>query len=91
MRRLLTALCALPLALTLTACDPAKDEIIAKAEGAGTKAELRAALGDPDEVDKLGPVETWTYAASDGSVSFVIAGDTVTLTATGGKAQQGQQ
>ena len=91
MRRILIALCALPIALFLTACDPAKDDIIAKAEGASTKTELRAALGDPDEVDKLGPVETWTYSASDGSVSFVIAGDTVTLTATGGKAQQGQQ
>lgn len=90
MRRLLTLLAVLPLALLLAACEPSKDEIIAKAEGIETKAALREALGDPAEVDKLGPVETWTYQAKDGSVSFLIAGDTVTLTATGGKTKQAQ-
>lgn len=85
MRRLLTALAVLPLALMLSACEPSKDEIIAKADGADTKDQLRDALGAPAEVDKLGPVETWTYEASDGTVSFVIAGDTVTISATGEK------
>lgn len=85
MRRYLTALAALPLALMLTACEPSKDEIIAKADGAETKEQLRDALGAPTEVNKLGPVETWTYEAKDGTVSFLIAGGQVTLSATGEK------
>jgi hypothetical protein len=31
-----------------------------------------------------GPVERWTYKASNGDVVFVIVGDTVTLQAAGG-------
>ena len=32
----------------------------------------------------VGPVERWTYKASNGEVGFVIGGDTVTLQAAGG-------
>ncbi len=71
--------------LALTACgDPSKGEIIKKAENASTKAELEKALGAPTEVDKVGPLEKWTYKASDGVVVFAIVGDTVTMKATGG-------
>lgn len=69
--------------LALTACgDSSKGDIIKKAEGADTKAKLEQALGKPGEVDKVGPVERWTYKASDGEVVFVIAGDTVTMQMT---------
>ena len=48
-----------------------------QAEGVETKQALEATIGAPDEVDKLGPVERWTYRASDGDVEFVITGDDV--------------
>lgn len=74
--------------LLLSGCfEDSKSEILAKAEQAGDKAGLRDALGEPDDVDKVGPLETWTYKASDGSVSFVIAGDTVTLSKTQDKTE----
>jgi len=67
----------------LAACgDPTKGEILKKAEGADTKALLEKALGQPKDVSKVGPLESWTYAAADGSVTFVIAGDRVTMSAT---------
>jgi len=31
---------------------------------------------------KLGPIETWTYHAKDGEVTFLITGDVVRLQAT---------
>jgi hypothetical protein len=78
MRRLTAGLAALGLALA--ACSPdSKHDILSKAEDARTKAELEAALGAPDDRDKMGPLETWTYHASDGEVTFVITGDTVRL------------
>ena len=49
---------------------------------ANNKAALLEALGDPDEVSKLGPIESWTYKAANGEVSFVITGDIVALKAT---------
>lgn len=73
--------------LTLAACgDASKQDILRKAAGADTKAKLEAAIGRPSEVDKLGPVEQWTYKASDGRVVFIITGDTVVLQTAGGKA-----
>lgn len=70
---------ALSLAPMLAACDDSKDDILSKAEHADTRDELRAALGAPDDVSKIGPVETWTYKAKKGEVTFLIAGDHVTL------------
>lgn len=83
-RALLTAL-ALTAALTLGACEKSKEDILQKAEKAETREQLKAALGTPDDIAKLGPVETWTYDGSNGTVSFIIAGDQVTLRATGDK------
>lgn len=75
-------------AVALVACgDPSKADILAKAKNVDTRAQLEAALGRPDDISKLGPVETWTYNASDGSVVFIVTGDTVALQATGGKAK----
>ena len=51
------------------------------------KAALEKALGKPSELQKLGPLEQWTYKTSDGSVTFVIAGDSVTL-ASGGTTKK---
>ncbi|HKJ25550.1 MAG TPA: hypothetical protein VKB65_12045 [Myxococcota bacterium] len=80
MRRLTAGLAAL--ALALAACGPpSKHEILSKAEHARTKADLETALGAPDDRDKMGPLETWTYVARDGEVTFVITGDTVRLQA----------
>ncbi|CAA6605538.1 conserved exported hypothetical protein [Rhodospirillaceae bacterium LM-1] len=81
MRRLILAL-----PLLLIACgDPSKADIVKKAEGVDSKAKLEKVLGRPQGVDKLGPVERWTYKAKDGEVTFVITGDTVVLSATNGK------
>jgi hypothetical protein len=69
--------------LALTACfAPSKADLIKKAKGVSTRAELEAALGEPSDVSKLGPLEKWTYQASDGKVVYVLAGDTVTLEVT---------
>ena len=63
---------------------PTKHDILKKAEQIETKQALEAALGAPDDVSKLGPVETWTYRAKDGEVTFLITGDHVTFQAAGG-------
>ncbi len=65
--------------------EPTKEDIVKKSEGLDTKQQLEKALGQPSDISKLGPVETWTYAAANGSVSFVIAGDRVTLSTTSDK------
>ena len=69
--------------LLLAGCgDPTKEEILKRSEGADTKVLLEKALGRPSDIKKLGPVETWTYRAANGAVTFVIAGDQVTLSTT---------
>ncbi|PYN88827.1 MAG: hypothetical protein DMD87_09085 [Candidatus Rokuibacteriota bacterium] len=68
----------------LVACGrPTKEEIVSKARDIGKRAELERVLGKPDELTKLGPVETWRYKASNGEVIFLIVGDDVTLQAAG--------
>jgi hypothetical protein len=79
MHRILVAAFA---AGALLACSESKHDILQKAESAETKQQLEAALGAPDDVSKLGPIETWTYAASDGSVEFLITGNKVALEST---------
>jgi len=74
-------------AWALLACSESKHDILQNAESAETKQQLEAALGAPDDVSKLGPIETWTYEASDGSVEFLITGNTVALKTTGGKKE----
>jgi len=62
---------------------PTKEEIVAKARDIGKRADLERLLGKPDDLTKLGPVETWRYTASNGEVIFLIVGDDVTLQAAG--------
>lgn len=73
--RLLPTL-ALAAALALAGClHETKADIIKKAGDAATADQLRAALGEPDELNKAGPLEEWIYEGSDGVVRFpVIAG-----------------
>ena len=67
----------------LTACGgQTKEDIVQKAHGANTRAKLEKALGQPSDIAKLGPMERWTYKASNGEVVFVIIGDAVTLQTT---------
>ncbi len=76
----------LMLPLALVACGPdSSEEVIKKAEKAGTKTELEKALGRPTEIGKLGPIEQWTYKTKDGQVTFTITGDKVALTTGGTK------
>jgi len=80
MRKPTAALAAL--ALAIVACAPdTKHEILSKSEHAETLVELEAALGAPDDRNKMGPIETWTYRASDGEVTFLITGERVRLKA----------
>lgn len=73
-------------ALLLAACgEPSKSEILDKADDAGSRSALREALGEPDDLTKLGPIEQWTYDASDGAVTFLITGDEVRFKAAGGR------
>ena len=71
------------LVVTLTACGPSsKEDMLAKAREVKTRAQLESALGKPDDVSKLGPVEKWTYKAKNGKVTFILMGDSVTLETT---------
>lgn len=72
----------------LVGCSRSKEDLIQKSRGVGTRAELEHALGKPSDISKLGPVEQWTYEASNGTVVFLIVGDKVTLQATGNPAEQ---
>ena len=61
---------------------PQQGRSLQKSRGVGTRAELERALGKPSDISKMGPVEQWTYQASNGNVVFLIVGDTVTMQAT---------
>lgn len=76
------AVAAAALLLALAACgEPTKDEIIEKARGVETRAALEKKLGRPTDIQKLGPVEMWTYKTKTGDVIFVITGERVALQA----------
>jgi len=77
MFRMIWLLLALAAVAVMGCGPPSQHDILKKAEGIETKQELEAAIGAPDEVDKLGPLEKWTYRASDGEVEIVITGDDV--------------
>lgn len=73
--------------LALASCgDPTKEDIIDKARGIDNRDALQEALGKPDDITKVGPIETWVYKATNGSVAFLITGDTVQLQAAAGKS-----
>jgi hypothetical protein len=80
-------LLALALPFAVAACDKlrTKADVIKKAQGVRTMAELEKALGAPSDIDKAGPAEKWTYKCSDGVVVFLIVADRVVFDATGSK------
>ena len=83
-RMLVRLAAAVLLPLMLAGCGPStKEDMLSKARDVKTRAELEKALGKPTDLSKLGPMETWTYKASNGTVVFVVVGDTVTIQATG--------
>lgn len=84
MAQVLAGLLACVLAVSaLTGCSRSKEDIIETARAVGTRAQLEQALGKPSDISKLGPVERWTYRASNGEVVFLIVGEKVALQATG--------
>lgn len=87
LKKLLLGLALVGALVALTACDASKDDILQKAAKAETAEQLRKALGDPDDLSKVGPIETWTYKASDGTVTFTLAAGSVTLSTTGDKKE----
>ena len=82
MRNLRICLALSSLLLVAACFAPSKADLIKKAEGVTSRSELEAALGEPSDVSKIGPIEKWTYKASDGAVIFVLAGDTITFEVT---------
>jgi len=64
---------------------PSKQDIISKARDVETRELLEVILGKPDNIGKLGPIEEWTYNASDGKAVFIIAGNKVAIETTGKK------
>jgi hypothetical protein len=74
----------------LSGCSRSKEDLVEKSRSASTRAELERALGKPSDISKLGPVEQWTYKASNGTVVFLIVGDKVTLQAAGGGTDDGK-
>jgi hypothetical protein len=83
-RSLQTLLVSIAVIGGLIGCSRTKEDLVEKSRNASTRAELEGALGKPSDINKLGPVEQWTYKASNGTVVFLIVGDTVTLQAAGG-------
>jgi hypothetical protein len=74
---------AIGMLLALAACGkPTKEELVRKSQNVQTKAELEAVLGLADDINKVGPIETWRYRGSNGDVVFIITGNTVQLQAT---------
>jgi hypothetical protein len=61
-----------------------KEDIVAKTRTVSTRAELEKALGAPTDIATLGPMERWTYAATNSEVVFIIIGNSVTIQAAGG-------
>ncbi len=87
MVRFMKILPTLAVIMLLAGCGEAsKQDILDKTKDISTKAGIEAALGKPDNINKFGPLEKWTYNASDGTVVFLITGDTVAMQATGDKA-----
>jgi hypothetical protein len=83
------ALLAVLLPGLLLGCgEPSKSDLIEKARGVSTRERLREVLGEPQQLVKLGPLEKWTYLASDGEVSYLITGDSVALEFAGSQAAQ---
>lgn len=61
--------------VTLSGCfDPSQDELLSKAKGAISRAEIAAALGPADDVTSSGAMDVWRYSASDGDVCFSAVG-----------------
>lgn len=89
MRRRMVVLGGLSMLAALAGCDnaPTKAEILKKAAGIKTREELEKVLGQPNNLDKYGPVERWTYNAKDGTVIFTIIADNVTISQTGDRKQ----
>jgi len=88
-RRIITLGSCLLLAFVLAGCGPStKEDIVLKAKDAKTRSALEKALGKPDDISKLGPVEKWNYKAKNGKVTFVLVGDTVTIEAAGGSEKK---
>jgi len=88
-RALLRAcLCGLALVFLTTCGGRTKEDIIQKARDVSTRADLERVLGKPTDIAKLGPMERWTYKASNGEVVFVIIGDAVTLQAASGAEEK---
>ncbi len=74
------------LLLGLAACGGlSKEDILKKAKGAETSEQLERALGKPDDLGKLGPVQKWKYKAKDGHVTFIITGGKVAIDMAGKK------
>jgi hypothetical protein len=88
MRQCFVAVAAIFL-LALSGCgNGSKQDIVNKTSSISTKQELEKKLGKPDSFNKVGPIETWTYKASDGEVSFLITGDTVQMNAATGEKKK---
>ncbi len=82
-KRMIALGSCLLLTFVLAGCGPStKEDIVLKAKDVKTRAALEKALGKPDDISKLGPVEKWAYKAKNGQVTFVLVGDTVTIEAT---------
>ena len=78
MNRICRGITLSAIALLAAACArETKHDVLKKTELVTTKAELEQMLGAPDDRNKLGPIETWTYEVSDGKVTFLITGDTI--------------
>jgi hypothetical protein len=78
------------LGLLLAGCQRTRHDLIEASVDADTRDELKAALGAPDELHRMGPVELWTYEASDGTVSFLITGEKVQIQTSGPEREEGE-
>ena len=90
-RRRVFVVVALLAFVGLGGCGPrTKEDLVERARGVETRPELEKKLGRPQDITKVGPIETWTYRASNGNVVFVIIADRVTLQAAGETERRGR-
>ena len=82
--RTLVRLVGAVLLLVLAGCGPpTKEDLLSKARDIKTRAELEKALGKPTDIFRIGPVEMWSYKASNGTVVFLVEENAARLQAPG--------
>ena len=61
MQKIIQAITLTAALFLLAACSDSTADIVVKASDADTTAQLTAAIGKPDSIEKIGPLARWIY------------------------------